>query len=114
MPVTTIQVGSPNWERKAHKAIDEKKRVRLVVKGVVAQTAAEALRRNPGISMVTGAEVAITATIVIGIIAVVGLGVVAAVCLYGISKGYKVKARHRAKGPMPFDDELYINLVPPA
>ena len=99
--------------QKAIDAINQKKRVKLVVKGLEAQTTAEALRRNPATSNITGAEVVIAAGIFAGIIAVLGLGVVAAVCLYGISQGYKIKARHKTKGPMPFDDELVFDLQPP-
>lgn len=115
MPVSTvtIQFGSANWEIKTKDAIDQKKHVKLVVKGIQAQTTAEALRRNSSTSNITGAEVALAAAVIIGIIAVVGLGVVAAVCLYGINQGYKVVARHRVKGPMPFDDELEFDLQPP-
>lgn len=116
MPTSTItiRVGSSKWEEKAIAAINQKKRTKLVVKGSEGQTTAEALRRNPATSKITGAEdVALAAGIIVGIIAVVGLGVVAAVCLYGISQGYKVAARHRARGPMPFDDELEFDLRPP-
>ncbi len=113
MPISTIIVGSTNWIQRATKAIDQNSRVKLVVKGIEANTAAEALRRA-GISGITGAEeVVIVAAIVIGVIAVVGLGTVAAVCLYGISKGYTIKAKHKTHGPMPFDDELFFDLRPP-
>jgi hypothetical protein len=113
MPISTITVGSANWIQKANKAIDQNRRVKLVVKGPEAFTAAEALRRA-GVSGITGAEeVVIAATIVIGVIAVAGLGTVAAVCLYGMSKGYTIKAKHKTHGPLPFDDELFFDLRPP-
>jgi hypothetical protein len=121
MPTTTtattitITVGSPDWIQKASKAIDQKNRVTLVIKGPEALTTAEAIRRtDAGASKIGGEEVAIAIAIVIGVIAVVGLGVVAAVCLYGMNKAYKVWARHRVNGPSPFDDELLIILTPPA
>ncbi len=114
MATATIVVSSPNWEMKAKDAIIAKKRVELVVKGLQAQTAGEALRRQPQMSNITGVEVALVAAVIIGVVAMVGLGVLAAVCLYGMNQGYTVTARHKVQGPMPFDDELYFYLVPPA
>ena len=114
--IVTIAVGSPNWIQKANKAIDQNRHIKIVVKGPEASTAATALSR--GIKATTQSAISegvvITAVICITIIAVVGLGTVAAVCLYGISQGYKVKAKHAVHGPWPFDDELEFDLVPPA
>jgi hypothetical protein len=112
----TIQVGSSGWESKATKAIDKKRRIRLILKGPQALPVGEALRRAPGggpLSGVVGVDdVALTATICITIIAGLGLAVLAAVCIYGINQGYLVAASHRVHGPMPFDDKLIFDLKP--
>lgn len=112
-----VTVGANDWMGKAMRAMDRGSTVVLKVKGFDAFTVGEALRRKtkaPPSHGVRdpGTAIAITAAIVIGVIAVVGMGTVAAVCLYGMSRGYNVKAKHRAKGPMPFDDELTFDLVP--
>jgi hypothetical protein len=115
--VTTITVGSNNWVNKANSAIDKGKRIKLKIVGMDAFTLGEALKRQ-----ITGTPktlepvttIAVTSAIVVGVIAVVGLGVMAAVCLYGISKGYTIVATHRTRGPNPFDDELTFDLKPPA
>jgi hypothetical protein len=112
----SIVVGSTNWEQKAKKTIDGKKRFKLVVQGQQAHTGGEAIRRNTsGVSGIIGVDdVALTAAIVVGVIAVVGMGVVAAVCLYGMGLGYKINATHEVNGPNPFDDKLIFDLQPPA
>jgi hypothetical protein len=120
--ILKIQVGSPNWEKKAIRAVDQKKQFELVVQGPQAQAAGEAIKRSvrtprgirPMADPVVTPTVLLTAAVIVGVIAVVGLGVMAAVCLYGISKGYTVYARHIAKGPWPFDDQLIFKLVPPS
>jgi hypothetical protein len=115
--------------QKAMDAINDKKSFKLVVVGVEANTAGEALRRR-GIKSVereikqpkgldfegtsTVREfITLTVAIVVGVIAVVGLGTVASVCLYGMSLGYNIKVNHKINGFLPFDDELEFILVPP-
>lgn len=115
--LVTVKIDSPNWVKKAQKAIDQKKRLKLVVVGPQALTVAEGLRRSRPArqNRVVGVDdIAIIAAVAITVIALAGLGTLAAVCLYGINKGYNIKARHVTHGPMPFDDELDLTLVPPA
>jgi hypothetical protein len=109
-----IKVDSSNWVQRANGAIDHKERVALVVRGSQALTVAEGIRRFNGTNISGVLPVVVSVAIIVGVIAVVGLGVLAAVCLYGINKGYSVKARHITHGPVPFDDELEITLEPPA
>lgn len=117
--VVTVRVGANNWVRTAHRAIDRKQRVKLVLTGPDALSLAEALRRSrrPGgrNARIAGVDdIAIVAAIAVTVIAVLGLGTLAAVCLYGINQGYNIRATHRTRGPMPFDDQLDLSLVPPA
>jgi hypothetical protein len=113
MAATTVKiiVGSNDWVNRAYRAINSKKRLNLVLKGLDASNIWTAIQRtvNPHREV----AIAITATIVIGVIAALGMGVLAAVCLYGMNMGYTVKAKHKVKGPMPFDDELTFELYPP-
>lgn len=113
MAATTVKiiVGSNDWVNRAYRAINSKKRLNLVLKGLDASNIWIAIQRtvNPHREV----AIAITATIVIGVIAALGMGVLAAVCLYGMNMGYTVKAKHKVKGPMPFDDELTFELYPP-
>lgn len=118
MPATvTINVGSSNWVEKANRAINQKKRINLKLVGYDAFNLGEALRRFNRSTRASFVEpttaVVITSAIVIGVIAVVGLGVLATICLYGISRSYTIKATHKVKGPLPFDDQLTLDLVPP-
>jgi uncharacterized protein YhdP len=106
-----IIVGSNDWVNRAYRAINSKKRVNLVLKGIDASTLWTAIQRT--VNPHREAAVAITAAIVIGVIAALGMGVLATVCIYGMSAGYTVKAKHKVKGPMPFDDELTFELYPP-
>ena len=113
-----IVVGAPNWVQSAMNAIDKKKSIKLVVNGPQAYTAWQALLRFrsgkggavTAVDPVVTPTVVITATIVVGVIAVVGLGVLATVLMYAISKGYCPIAKHKTSGPMPFDDELTIDV----
>lgn len=59
----------------------------------------------------TGVEVAIAIAIVVGAVAAIGLATVAAICTYGMDRGYKMDIKHRvsAKG----DHQLDLILVPP-
>ena len=117
MPSTVkIVVGAPNWTKKAMGAIDQHKRITLVVSGPQAYAAWEALlhSQNTGgtataVDPVSG-TVVLGVAIVVGVIAVVGLGVLAAVLMYAIHQGYCPTASHKTKGPLPFDDELYIDV----
>ena len=106
-----IIVGSKDWMHRAYRAINSKKKISLVLKGIEASTIWTAIQRtvNPHREV----AVAITATIVIGAIAALGMGVLAAICLHGMNMGYTIKAKHKVKGPMPFDDELTFDLKPP-
>jgi len=106
-----IVVGSNDWINRAYRAINSKKKISLVLKGIEASTLWTAIQRtvNPHREV----AVSITVAIIIGVIAVMGLGVLAAVCLHGINNGYNVKAKHKTRGPMPFDDELVFDLTPP-
>lgn len=122
-----INVGSNNWMQKAMDAINAKQRFSLVVVGLEANTAGEALRRrdfsvkreikDPTIASYEGQRprdpVTLTVAIVVGVIAVVGLGTVASVCLYGMSLGYNIHAVHKIKGESILDDQLEFVLVPP-
>src|SRR5689334_11047765 len=122
-----IKIGSDHWMQKAMDAINAKKRFSLVLTGLEANTAGEALRRrdvnlvkrkikNPEIAtteVTTKEPVTLTVAIVVGVIAVVGLGTVASVCLYGMSLGYKINVEHEINGFLPFDDKLKFDLVPP-
>ena len=114
---TAIEVGSANWVQRAHKGLELGKPLRLVVKGPEALTTWEAIRRaQPAdgvVPLALPAVVVITAIVVVGVIAVIGMGTLAAVCLYGMHKGYRIKARHKVNGPFPFDDELSFELTPP-
>ncbi|HWA05158.1 MAG TPA: hypothetical protein VG961_01325 [Ignavibacteria bacterium] len=111
MATVNIIVGSNDWINRAYRAINSKKRINLVLKGIEASTLWTAIQRtvNPHREV----AVAITAAIVIGVIAALGMGVLAAVCMYGMNRGYTVKAKHKVKGPLPFDDELSFELYPP-
>lgn len=116
--LVTVRVGSNNWIQNAHRAIERRRRLKLVLVGPEALGLAEALRRSRRAGRsprIAGADdIAIVAAAAITIIALVGLGTLAAVCLYGINQGYKINAKHLTHGPMPFDDELDLTLVPPA
>jgi hypothetical protein len=108
-----IGVGSTNWHDKAMKAINQKKRVLLAVTGPQAAAAAAALRTRE--NQQGAVPIVLAAAIIVGVIAVVGMGVLAAVCLFGMHKGYNVKARQEASGaPFPFNIKLIFELVPPA
>jgi hypothetical protein len=119
-----LVVGSANWNDKATRLIDRRKKLTLVIKGIEAGAAWEAIKNRSSREWAqrsrTGAlprepvTVAVTLAIVLGVFAVVGLGVVGAVCIYGIHKGYNVKAKHRVTGPMIWDHRLELVLVPPA
>ena len=102
---TAIEVGSANWVQRAHKGLELGKPLRLVVKG---PEPADGV-----VPLALPAVVVITAIVVVGVIAVIGMGTLAAVCLYGMHKGYRIKARHKVNGPFPFDDELSFELTPP-
>lgn len=118
--LVTIKIGSSNWVQKAQRAINQKKRLKLVLQGAQALTLAEGLRRsrparpNRVARIAVADDIAIVAALAITAIALAGLGTLAAVCLYGINQGYNIKARHVTHGPLPFDDELNLTLVPPA
>jgi hypothetical protein len=110
-----IEVGSSQWEQKATSAVGDRQAFKLTVKGTEALLGAESIRRRPGLgsaTFVTGAEVVLGVSLLVTLIAVGSLGVVAAVCLYAVSQGYSVKAKHKVKGPLPFDDELTFDLQP--
>lgn len=118
--VTFDELKRPEGNLKARRAVDARKQVVIRIDGVKAFIGASGIERSaPGATstVVSGgvAEVALTIAIVAGVVAVVGLSVVAVVCLYGMEKGYSVTSRHRtgATGSV-FDDELEIILVPPA
>lgn len=104
------------WSYRAQELLSQKEPFVLKITGPQAALAGLALQRsdiNATTSNLVAEGVVITAAIVVGVIAVVGLGVVATVCIIGMNQGYSVKARHKTKGPMPFDDELELELVPP-
>jgi hypothetical protein len=64
---------------------------------------------QPGPAFLTGIEeVALGIGIIAGIVAVAGLATIVSIALVAISNGYNVVARHRARGPSPFDNELEI------
>jgi hypothetical protein len=109
--VKTVVDANPDWVNRAYRAINSKKRVNLVLKGIDASNIWTAIQRT--VNPHREAAVAITAAIVIGVIAALGMGVLAAVCLYGMNRGYTVKAKHKVQGPLPFDDELTFELYPP-
>lgn len=107
-----VRVGADRWEQRAKQAIEDNKPVRLVLVSVPAQQVGDALRRGLQLpTFVTGVEIGAA---VILVIALAGFGVLCSVCLYGIHEGYTIKARHVAHGPLPFDDELDLDLRPPA
>lgn len=115
--LTHEQLKTPKGNLKARKALDDGKRVTITVTGPEAFAVGSAIARNggPGVSTVTGVEVALAAVVIAGVVAALGLGVVAVVCLYGMHLGYTVRARHevRSQGTV-FDDRLVFILVPPA
>lgn len=114
--LVTVKIGSTKWVEKAQKAINQKKRLKLILQGVQALTLAEGLRRSrPSRQnrIVVADDIAVVATLAITAIALAGLGTLAAVCLYGINQGYSIKAKHVTHGPLPFDDQLDLTLVPP-
>lgn len=116
--ITFEELKTPKGNLKARKAIDSKKRLVVKVSGVEAFLAGTAITRAAGgtASVVGGGvgEVVLTVAIIAGVVAVVGLAVVAVVCLEGMNKGYRVTAKHRIRNKDTiFDDELEIILVPP-
>jgi hypothetical protein len=134
--LTKEELNTAKGKLKAQKAIKDRRRVEITVEGLEAFLVASALGRSARANndadattaavapdttdrqtitpMLTGVEVALTVAIVVGVVAVVGLVVVAVVCLDGMDKGYTVKARHRTNGEGFLDDEIYFILIPPA
>jgi uncharacterized protein (DUF736 family) len=124
MASSTIIVGSTNWDSKARKLIDKKSKFNLVVKGVEAGAAWDAIknatsrgwatRKKGGPTPREPVSVSLTIVICLTVIVAAGLAVVAAVCLYGMHKGYDIKVKHNVTGPMIWDHKLTIILIPPA
>lgn len=117
MATTKITVGSAQWDAKARKLIEKKKPLILVVKGIEAGVIWEALRnltskawatRKLGARSLPREPVVIALTIVMCF----ALGVIGAICLFGMHKGYRVKVKHRVTGPMIWDHALDVTLIP--
>ena len=117
MATQSIKVGSANWDSKARSLINKKKKFVLILAGIDAGVIWEALKnltsrnwaqRKLGAKKLPKEPVIIALTIVMCL----ALGVVAAVCLFGMHKGYNVKVKHRVTGPMIWDHRLDITLVP--
>lgn len=56
--------------------------------------------------------IVITVAIVVGVIAVIGLGFLAAICLDGMNKGFTVTAIRKTSSDL-FEDETRVVLTPP-
>ncbi len=55
--------------------------------------------------------VAITLIIVLGLMTIAAFATIAAILIYAIHNGYNAKATHKLHGPLPFDDELIIEVT---
>lgn len=98
--------------------VDKKKPLTLVLKGIEAGVIWEFLRnstsrawanRKLGQKAMPREPIIIALTIVLCL----GLGVIAAICIYGMHQGYNIKMKHKVTGPFIWDHRLDVILVPP-
>lgn len=115
---TRVVVGTSKWNLKAEKLINRGKRLSLVVRGPEAGACWEVIRKLPAPRWSPKGNpkpreaVALSIAIVLAIVALAGMAVVGAVCIYGMHQGYRINARHRVRGPMIGDHELVFDLIP--
>jgi hypothetical protein len=122
-----VAVGEDNWVQKCKDAINQNLKLRLDLKGPDALVLANAFRHAVGQAplplppvptqnvVVMDDATAVTIIAVCAILAgvsVVALIVVLLICLYAINQKFKVGVQFASKGPLPWDQELIINLDP--
>ena len=102
-----IKIGEYDWEKKAIRAIDDGRCIKLVLSGIEVSALARVWNLKPGLSKAVGVDD-------IGILMLAALAVVCVligfVLMYAISKGCNAKVKHHIGGPLPFDDKLEFDI----
>lgn len=116
--VIKIYFGENNWVGKAQNAIQQGQNFQIIVRGPDAKELFGQITRVSGRPMASNFfvepvsdTVAITLIIVLGLMSMGAFATIAAILLYSIHEGYNAKASHKVHGPLPFDDELIIELT---
>lgn len=115
--VVKIVYGENNWIGKAQNAIQQDQNFQIIVRGPQAKELYQQIKRLSGQPMdvrplvePVSNTVLITAIIVLGLISIAAFATIAAILMYAISEGYNARANHKTQGPLPFDDELTIEV----
>ena len=126
-PTISVNVGDSSWQQRAFDAIRQKAGLRLHLRGPDALTLFNALRHarghgpvGPGLpgtyQVVVIDDIAVADIVaiclILAVVAVVALLVIGVICVVAIESHYHVNAKLVSKGPLPWDQELVIELDP--
>lgn len=131
MPIRRVIVPIPGqtmWIDTAKTCIDNRQSMQIIISGPDATTLINAFQAARGEAPVglsdpnstqnlvvaddVGAGTIITVSALLTAVAIVTLFVILVICLYAIYNNYKVGITWHRNGPLPFDDQLEINLDP--
>jgi hypothetical protein len=106
-----------NWIGKAQDAIQQGQNFQIILRGPQAKELFGEITRLSGHPMginffiePVSDSVAITLIIVLGLMSIAAFATIAAILIYAIHEDYNAKASHNVHGPLPFDDELIIEV----
>lgn len=106
-PCIRIKVGETDWEKKAIRAIDDGRCIKLIFSGVEVPALARMWNLQNKTSNVIGVDdIGLLLLAAFSIVCVV----IGFVLMYAISKGCNAKVKHRMGGPFPFDDKLEFDI----
>lgn len=121
-----IYFGENNWENKVKDAINQGLKFTICLRGPKAKDLAGLLNiplpreimddPNSDTDTVRSRDagtVTLGVTALLAVVAIAAFATIGGVLIYAINNGYEARARHRLNGPLPFDDELLIEVIPP-